>query len=211
MGWLILAAVLGLLLFFCYRAWKVWETRFAHRHEFDPDYLALLMAQREEINGSDDAPARHSSSGTGRHNPPAADRGKTPGTAMNGISHEDAAKDAGTPGRRKPLLDSPAQEVYLRLRADMSGYPIMAAVDVAALITPVPSHLPRLQADFVVCKKDFSPVVAIFLERPQTSAATLDQVETVLRHHRIRVIRWLADELPSKEQMHAQIFKSKKN
>lgn len=207
MGWLILAAILGLLLFFCYRAWKVWETRFANRHEFDPEYLALLMAQREEINGSDDAPSSaRASSGNSKHNPPSAEKPRPVA-----LPAQNEQKDPGTPGQRRQLLDAPAQEAFIRLQADMSGYPVLAAVDVAALITPVQNHLPRLQADFIVCKKDYSPVVAIFLERPAISAATLDQVETVLRHHRIRVLRWPANALPSREQMHAQIFKSKKS
>ena len=217
MGWLILVAILGLLMFFCYRAWKVWETRFAHRHEFDADHLAMLMAQREEISGSDDAPAEilatpvaNRRNSTGHTQFPKAEKPRQPTPAVQAYSSNDAAKKIDVQAtRRKQVLDAAAQEVYLRLRADMSSYPMLPAVDVAALVDS-DSGLPRLQADFVVCKKDFAPVVAIFLERPDTHLPTLDRIESILKQARLRVLRWQANDLPSRDEMHAQIFKSKK-
>lgn len=218
MVWLILVAILGLLMFFCYRAWTVWQTRFGNRHEFDADHLAMLMAQREEISGSDDAPGdilatpiANRRNSTGHTLFPKMEKPRpslaTPQAASGGS--DIAKKPEVQATRRRQVLDAAAQEVYLRLRADMSSYPVLPAVDVAALVDS-DSGLPRMQADFVVCKKDFAPVVAIFLERPDTSLSTLDRVESILKQARLRVLRWPANALPSREEMHAQIFKSRK-
>lgn len=218
MVWLILVAILGVLIFFCYRAWTVWQTRFGNRHEFDADHLALLMAQREEINGSDDAPAdilatpiSNRRNSTGHTVFPKAEKPRPPVAVAQAYGSGDAVrKPEGQATRRKQVLDTAAQEVYLRLRADMSSYPTLPAVDIAALVDS-DNGLPRIQADFVVCKKDFSPVVAIFLERADTPLPTLDRVEGILKQARLRVLRWPANALPSRDEMHAQIFKSRKS
>lgn len=218
--WLFLAAALGALLFFIFRAWRVWQTRFANRHEFDPEHFALLMAQREEIEGPIDAqaPAPHSHKSRPKH-----PQSKLPGTGSSDKAARRSARPAAEapestprpdsvapPPRRKPLLDAQTQEVFLQLHADLPGYPLLSAVDIAALIDSHVAQIPRIQADFVICRKDFSPAVVIFLER-NGKQSLLDRAESLLRQQRVRVLRWPVDALPAREEMRAQIFKHKKS
>ncbi|MDP5241375.1 hypothetical protein Q9Q94_17710 [Uliginosibacterium sp. 31-16] len=207
MGWLILVAIIGVMGYFLLRAWRVWQERFANRHEFDADHLALLMAQREEIEQPAAAPAP-------------LPQARSPRPAHKTVRTAPMAADLQTPhrppapandfhhGRRKPLLDAAAQEVFLRLQTDMPGFPVMAGVDIATLLDPHAPPPPRVPADFVLCKKDFTPAVVIFIER-QHADPMLDRAETLLRQHRLRVLRWRADALPKREDMRHQIFKPK--
>lgn len=207
MGWLILVAIIGVMGYFLLRAWRVWQERFANRHEFDADHLALLMAQREEIEQPAMAPAASSpvrsprpAHKTPRAAPAAADPQAAPHIPPpgNDLHH----------GRRRPLLDAAAQEVFLRLQTDMPSFPVMAGVDIATLLDPHAPPPPRVRADFVLCKKDFTPAVVIFIER-QHADPMLDRAEALLRQHRLRVLRWRADALPKREDMRHQIFKPK--
>ncbi|GAB2891500.1 hypothetical protein GCM10027046_20410 [Uliginosibacterium flavum] len=221
MGWLILAAIFGVMGYFLFRAWKVWQERFANRHEFDADHLALLMAQREEFElPAEPAPTPEVLAMRKPRAPRAVVVASNPDLVAKPARkaapvvdlHKNHRKAPPSndlqPARRKPVLDAAAQSVFLQLRNDLNNFPVLAGVDIASLLDPHGPTPPRVQADFVVCKKDFSPVVVIFIERDQIDPM-LDRAETLLRQHRLRVLRWPANALPDKEQMRLQIFKPK--
>lgn len=207
MVWLILAGILGIVLFLLYRAWQVWETRFAHRHEFDAEHLAMLMAQREEFElpaASPEPPpprSHHHSRLPHRTTPP-----KTAPAVAQAAAQPQPARTSGA--ARQPLLGTTEQELYLRLHSELPGYPLLACVDIASLLAPTDTPAPRVQADFVLCKKDFTPAVVILLERAPANPLH-DRAEALLRQHHLRVLRWPIDALPSREQMRHQIFKPK--
>ncbi|MBS1209310.1 MAG: hypothetical protein H6R19_1708 [Proteobacteria bacterium] len=197
MGVLILVALLGVMGYFLFRAWRVWQERFAHRHEFDAEHFALLMAQREEIDqiSVTPSPAPRPVKLAHPNKPPA----ETPPPAQ---AHPVQTR------HRQPLLDATAQEVFQFLRTSLPNTPILAGVDIVRLLDPDAPPPPRVQADFVLCKKDFIPAVVIFIER-DAGVPLHDRAEALLRQQRLRVLRWRAGALPSHEQMHLQIFKPK--
>jgi hypothetical protein len=205
--WLILAVVLGAIFFCLYRAWGIWQTHFANRHEFDADHLALLMAQREEIEQPVE-PTRTSRPGRPRFPLPSSQPPSLSPLVTRPLRKEEGSEDRNESRHRKPLLDAAAQSVFDYLRSDLANYPVLALVDLASLLETESSNIPRIHVDFVVCKKDFSPALVIILER-RNSGLSLDRAETLLRQHRLRVVRWRADALPDAAQMHQQIFKSK--
>lgn len=193
MLWLIVALIVGILLFFLYRAWSVWQSRFAYRSdELDPVQLFEL------IHGDQaQAPAPPLATPSILRSPPPQPLEPSPPAAAAVLLQ---------PAARKAVLDEAAQDVYLHLRTELSAYPLLCKVDIAALLPGHHSMLPRVQADFVICKKDFHPVVVILLER-SSNDAQLDRAETLLRQQRLRVLRWRAEALPSRDKMRQQIFK----
>jgi hypothetical protein len=221
-GWLILAAIFGVLGYFLFRAWRVWQDRFANRHEFDADHLALLIAQREELEqpAAEPTPAPRPKPHLPRAPHPAQPvtpapapvpapaRAAGPVANLQQTPRKAKAVADSQPSRRKPMLDMVSQAIFLQLRTDLSNYPILASVDIASLLDAHGTTPPRVQADFVVCKKDFSPAVVIFIER-ELANPMFDRAEALLRQHRLRVLRWRADKLPTREQMRHQIFKPK--
>lgn len=201
MGWLILVVLLALLVFAFYRAWSVWQEKFANRHELDSAHLALLIAHREEL----ESPLAHTEKPAARkhkeHRPSRKEQFvRSIPAALGGQALPATA--------RKPLLAAAAQEVFLRLHSELPGYPILSGVDIAVLLDAQGVPPPRVQVDFVLCKKDFSPAVAIFIEH-EPSNPMIDRVVSLLREQRVRVLRWQADALPEREQMRHQIFKPK--
>ncbi|KAF7598317.1 MAG: hypothetical protein CGU28_12670 [Candidatus Dactylopiibacterium carminicum] len=113
---------------------------------------------------------------------------------------------SGPPARFLPLTDA-VQTLYVLLRAEFPQLPMMCCVDIASLLPDTPRP-PRIQIDFVICRKDFSPAVAIIIERPNEKDM-LDQAQALLRERRLRVLRWSADALPGQEEIRQQIVRPK--
>lgn len=182
---LILTAFFGVMAFFLYRAWRVWQQRFGQRDEdFDSYRLQQLMQDK--------------------------DAGQAPREPFEikplPITPAAAVVDTA-PRARAPLLDAAAQDAYLLLHADVAaGFPLLACVDIARLLDAHGVPPPRISADFVICKKDFTPAVVIFLER-SPGDPMIERAQTLLRSHRLRVLRWPASALPSREEMRRQVFK----
>lgn len=175
------------MLFFVLKAWQTWKERFGSRD----DNYEIMQMQRLLAESDDNDPIQAVAVMAG---------GKLP------KSIRQPAPDAG-PRKNLPVLDATAQEIYLRLHAEFPQVPLLCRVDVAALIgnevTP-----PRIQADFVLCKKDFTPAVAIFIERRQGDNL-LARAEQLLRQQRLRVLRWSPEQMPSRHEMRRQIFRTK--
>lgn len=190
MIWLILAAIAGTMLFFLYRALRVWQERFSHR---DEDYDTARLMQDA------DKPA---------HSPAISAQLPMPPVRATQPIHAAPAPQAEAPSPRRKLMDAPAQAAYLNLRSSIGDYPLLACVDIASLLDPHGPPPPRVQADFVICKKDFSPAVVILIER-QAGDPMLSRAEHLLSQHRLRVLRWGADAIPDRDTMREQIFKPK--
>lgn len=179
----------ALMLFFLYRAWRVWKERFGGRDEnYDAFELQKLIAEESAVK-----------------NPAPASTG-TPGSAPAAApAPAPAAPPGETRSRPAPVLDAAAQEFFFRLKAELPQIPLLVCVDLLSLTGRAGTMPPRIAADFVLCKKDFSPVVAIFLER-EPSDPMLDRAEERLRQMRVRVLRWPASQLPSREEMREKIL-----
>ena len=202
MGWLLLIGLFGGGGYWAYRAWQNWQESYGNRSdEYDNGQLAMMLHARED--GETPHPP-----------PPAAPAAPRPAVAFAASPAMPAAAPAALsaailPGQVRRLpLDAVAQSVYLHLHVDIPQLPVLSCVDIACLLPADTRHAPRLQADFVICKKDFSPAVVIFIER-NGEAAALDHAHQLLRTQRLRVLRWHANALPAREQMRQQIFKPK--
>ncbi|NSL54230.1 hypothetical protein [Uliginosibacterium aquaticum] len=184
---LILTVFFGVMAFFLYRAWRVWQQRFGQRdNDFDAYQLQQLVKEAEAGN-----PLPNHETFEIKPLP------VTPAAAVVDT----------TPRTRRPLLDGPAQDAFLLLHADVAaGFPLLASVDIATLLDAHGTPPPRVSADFVICKKDFSPAVVIFIER-SPGDPMIERAQTLLRSHRLRVLRWPASSLPSREEMRRQVFK----
>lgn len=194
MGWLILIAILGTMVFFLYRALRVWQERFSHR---DDDYdSARLMQLMQEDSAKPDVP------------PAILAPLPIPPVKATQPQHAAPAPQAEARPARRKLMDDAAQAAYLNLRSGVGDYPLLACVDIASLLDPHGPPPPRVQADFVICKKDFSPVVVILIER-QPGDPMLTRAEHLLTQHRLRVLRWSAAAIPDRNTLREQIFKAK--
>ncbi|MDQ7989349.1 MAG: hypothetical protein REI09_06915 [Candidatus Dactylopiibacterium sp.] len=177
---IILLVLAATLVFFLYRIQRIWRQHFGHRDAgYESFELQRLLAE----------PAAGEAMPTG-----------TPAAAAGG------AAGAGTAGVRLPVLDAPAQEAFLRLRGEFSQVPLLAGTDLAVL-TGV-ANAPRVQVDFVLCRKDFTPAVAILIERSPDPLR--ERAAEQLRQQGVRVLRWRADAIPSREAMREQIVRPKK-
>lgn len=195
----------AVMLFFLIKAWQIWKERFSKRD----DNYELLQMQRL-LDGNDDKaadPVEAVAIMAGGKLPKSIRQpGRPPRPAA--VPFMPLPENAEAASRKHlPVLDAPAQEIYLRLHAEMPQIPLLSCVDVALLtgqgITP-----PRVQADFVLCKKDFTPAVVIFIDRTQGDPLQA-RAEQLLRQQRLRVLRWPVDRLPSREEMRKQIFRPK--
>ena len=194
MDWLILVAILGTMVFFLYRALQVWQSKFGHRND-DYDAARLMQLMKEDPEQPVLPPAIQ---------PPAP----APPAGLAQAEISPPARPLEPPPHRRTLMDAAAQTTYLNLRSSVGDYPLLACVDIASLLDPHGAPPPRIQADFVICKKDFSPVVVILIER-QAGDLMLTRAENLLRQHRLRVLRWPADAIPDRNSLREQIFKPK--
>jgi hypothetical protein len=202
--WLTLALVSIGLLWGLLRIKRIWKQRFARRHEFDAKHLALLMAQRAEIEAAE----RAAQPAVIRQRRTLSLPSVSPSLLPIHLSHKTTKTNNGAARPKPPILDAVGQAIYQDLARDASQYPILCKLDIAMLLNPPGPATPRVHADFVICKKDFSPAVVILIDR-KTSNPELDKAQTLLRQHRLRVLRWRADALPTPAEMHQQIFKPK--
>ncbi len=184
---LILTAFAGVMAFFLYRAWKVWQERFGQRNDDFDDFRIQQLVHEGEADKAV-APREHFE------------------IKPLPVAPVAAVVDT-TPRPRPPLLDAIAQDTYLLLHADVAaGFPLLSRVDIANLLDPHGAPPPRVSADFVICKKDFTPAVVIFIERTPGDPM-IERAQTLLRSHRLRVLRWPASALPAREEMRRQVFK----
>ena len=198
-GWLLLIGLFGGGGYWAYRAWQNWQERYGNRNDdYENGQLAIMLHARDD--GSTPAAPP----------PAAAPLAPRPPAAVAPQPAAAASLSAAIPpGQVRHLpLDAAAQSVYLHLHVDIPQLPVLSCVDIACLLPPETRHTPRLLADFVICKKDFSPAVVIFIERGGEAVA-LDHAHQLLRAQRLRVLRWHANALPAREQMRQQIFKPK--
>lgn len=196
----ILAAV---MLFFVLKAWQVWKERFGGR---DDNYEIMQMQRLLDSDEKPDEPIQAVAVMAGGKLPASVRKPAAAAPARSLPPLPDAAQIESR--KHLPVLDAPAQEIYLRLHAEMPQIPLLACVDVAALTGTTGVTPPRVQADFVLCKKDFTPAVVIFIDRVPGDSLQA-RAEQLLRLHRLRVLRWPVDRLPSREEMRKQIFRPK--
>lgn len=193
----------AVMLFFLIKAWQIWKERF---HSRDDNYELMQMHRLLDGGDEDIDPIQAVAVMAGGKLPKSI---RQPAPAAQAMARSSPVPENGSAALRKnvPVLDAPAQEIYLRLHAEMPQIPLLACVDVALLtgqgVTP-----PRVQADFVLCKKDFTPAVVIFIDRTQGDSLQA-RAEQLLRQQRLRVLRWSVDRLPSREEMRKQIFRPK--
>lgn len=192
----IIAAAAMLFLFL---RWQTWKERFGSRD----DNYDIMQMQRLLADGDDKDPVQAVAVMAGGKLPKSI---RQPAPEQMPL-RQPAQPDAG-PRKNLPVLDATAQEIYLRLHAEFPQIPLLCRVDVAALIGHTGTTAPRVQADFVLCKKDFTAAVVIFIERQQGDSL-IARAEQLLRQQRLRVLRWSADRLPSREEMRRQIFRPK--
>jgi hypothetical protein len=212
LGWLVVVGFLAALLGGVAWIWHVWQTRFASRMmDYDSREIALLADARMAIPGAADAaPAPTSAAAPA---PPAMPPMPVAAPAAllmpSPTALAPAAPAARRPGERPPpLLDEAGRVIYLDLKRGVGSYPITIGVDIARLVPDTQLIPPRVQVDFVVCRKDFTPVVAIFLDRGHPDPLR-ERALQLLKQSRIRVLHWNAAQPPSPEEMNQQIFKAK--
>lgn len=111
--------------------------------------------------------------------------------------------------RPSPVIDAKAQKIFAALKRILGPYPLLVNVDVASLLEQEDVIPPRVCADFVVCRKDFTPVAVILLERQQPDPLH-ERAMSLINRNRIRVLRWDAAAPLDQETMRRQIFKPKK-
>ena len=109
----------------------------------------------------------------------------------------------------RPILDEQAQKIHAALKYNLGPYPLFVNVDIACLIEQEDVIPPRVNVDFVVCRKDFTPVVAILLQRRKADPLH-DRAMILLNRNKIRVLRWDAAAPLDQETIRSQIFKPKK-
>ncbi|WP_018606596.1 hypothetical protein [Uliginosibacterium gangwonense] len=176
--------------------WYIWRSRFGGRTmEYDAREMAFVVQAQADLSPNASpkaAPARD----------PAA-------TIVNPAAvvapMPDLKKSAERPAA---LLDQAGSLIYLQLKSCVGEYPLLVGVDIARLLPGTQSASPRVHADFVVCRKDFTPVVAIFLEHG-ASDPLRERAAQLLKQSRIRLLHWEANAVPDRETMRQQIFKSK--
>lgn len=185
--------------------WYVWQSRFGNRMmDYDAREVALVMQARADL--VPDKPPQAGASGR-----PAAE---APLRAAPAVEVAPDNKPDHKPLERvtpRPLLDEAEALLYVQLKSCVVEHPLLIGVDVARLLPNTEFGAPRISADFVVCRKDFTPVVAIFLARPDQSSLQ-DRAQQLLKQStRIRVLKWDASTPPDREAMKQQIFKPKAN
>lgn len=212
MTWLLIIAFFASLLGGVGWIWHVWQTRFASKMmDYDSREMAFLAEARI---AAPSAPAE----------PPPVQAVPTSPTALAEMPLQAAllmasppplptsAQAATTPRRAgerpAPLLDEAGRVIYLDLKRGVGGYPIAVGVDIARLVPDTQLIPPRVQVDYLVCRKDFTPVVAIFLDRGSADPLR-ERALQLLKQSRIRVLRWSLNAPPTPEEMHQQIFRAK--
>ncbi|MBK9393198.1 MAG: hypothetical protein IPN40_04650 [Uliginosibacterium sp.] len=212
MTWLLIIAFFASLLGGVGWIWYVWQTRFASKMmDYDSREMAFLAEARI---AAPSAPAE----------PPPVQAVPTSPTALAEMPLQAAllmasppplptsAQAATTPRRAgerpAPLLDEAGRVIYLDLKRGVGGYPIAVGVDIARLVPDTQLIPPRVQVDYLVCRKDFTPVVAIFLDRGSADPLR-ERALQLLKQSRIRVLRWSLNAPPTPEEMHQQIFRAK--
>lgn len=102
------------------------------------------------------------------------------------------------------ILDAPARALLHLLRLELREHEILAAVDVATLFggNELP---PRTRIDYLVCRRDFTPLAAIFVERGQSDALRERAMRQVAARG-VRILRWGVDALPARAQIVPQVL-----
>jgi len=189
---LFIVAVVGGLVW----VWYIWQSRFGGRTmEYDAREMAFIVQAQADIspNASPNAAAVKD---------PAA-------TVVYPAAAIPPAPEPKKSAERPPaLLDEAGSLIYLQLKSCVGEYPLLVGVDIARLLPSTQSASPRVHADFVVCRKDFTPVVVIFLEHG-TGDPLRERATQLLKQSRIRLLRWDTNAVPDRESMRQQIFKSK--
>lgn len=209
--WLFTIALILILLGGFGWIWYVWQTRFASKMmDYDAREMAFLAEARLASPGT---PAERPADAPAQGVPTPAEMPlqaallmASPPSATASLQAAAAPRRAGE--RPPPLLDEAGRVIYLDLKRGVGGYPITIGVDIARLLPDTQLIPPRVQVDYVVCRKDFTPVVAIFLERGHPDPLR-ERALQLLKQSRIRVLRWSVSAPPNPEEMHQQIFRAK--
>lgn len=198
MTW-ILVMVLVVAVLGCFGwVWHVWQTRFASRMmDYDSREMAILAEAQVAVPGA--ASARVGLAET----PPAAPLAQAMAVARPATPVQKTGQE-----RPNTLLDEAGRMIFKDLKECVGDYPVTVAVDVARLINDAQVIPPRVQVDYLVCRKDFTPVVAIFLDRGNPDPLR-ERALQLLKQSRIRVLRWDVAAPPAGETMRQQIFKPK--
>lgn len=189
---LFIAAVVGGVVW----VWYIWQSRFGGRTtEYDAREMAFIVQAQADLSpNASPSPV------------PAKDPAATVVNPAAVLPHAPEPKKSTE--RPPALLDEAGSLIYLQLKSCVGEYPLLVGVDIARLLPSTQSASPRVHADFVVCRKDFTPVVAIFLEHGAGDPLR-ERAAQLLKQSRIRLLRWDANAVPDRESMRQQIFKSK--
>jgi len=202
-AWVLIFIFIGALLGCFVWAWRVWQARFAGR-SMDYDSREFAFLAEAKIGTTNPAAAR---AGTSPEVLPIASPA-IPAILAAQAGHPQQAPQPKTSGRPAPLLDDAARLVYSNLKRCAGDYPVLVSVDVARLMNDEQTIPPRVQVDLLVCRKDFTPVVAIFIDRGSPEPLRERAIQ-LLKQSRIRVLRWDASNPPDAEAMRLQVFKPK--
>jgi len=201
-AWLFIALLIVVPLGSLVWGWRVWQARFGARQVDTQQMEAVMLAQ---------ARAKLDSHAANPYAPvPQAAtpiQAFEPGLAL-GATPANPLAEQKKHGRPPALLGEAERGIYDRLKSCVGDYPLSFGVDVARLISDAQPGLPRIQVDYLVCRKDFSPAVVIFLDRGHPDPQR-ERVIKLLSQSRLRILLWDVAHPPERDAMYAQVFKSK--
>ncbi len=108
----------------------------------------------------------------------------------------------------KEILDNKELDIYYRLIEELPFFNILAKVPYSSFLDVKEGFNPQLLknktnkliADFVICRRDFSVVLVIEVEK-NSSKKVLEQKEKVLQNAKIPLYMWDLDNPPSFEEL----------
>ena len=169
---LVIFAVLG---FGAYRAWAVWNERFADRSMREQEREMALFAELKQAQT--EAPETIMVM-----DPPIQARKPAARTAAPVVPAIPPKRDSTA------IIDAAGRVVFFSLKIALPDHEILARVDTAALITGGETPPPRAMLDFVVCRRDFTPVAVIVLLRGEDPLR--ERAAKLLEQSGLHVLRW---------------------